>query len=148
MTTRRALLTTLMVLVAGVAAAGDRKRVFAPGGVAINGYDPVAYFVEGRPVQGRKDLSVKWLGVMWRFASEANRQAFEMDPRAYAPQYGGYCAYGLSHGAIVSTVPEAWRIHEGKLYLSSSAEALREWAADIAGNVRRADANWPGALQD
>jgi hypothetical protein len=145
MLTRRLLLTAALALAARPAGAGT-PEVFATGGVAIHGYDPVAYFTEGKPVQGRRDLMLKWAGAMWRFSTEANLAAYEMNPRRYAPQNGGYCAYALSLGAIATTVPEAWTIHDGKLYLNFSTAVRRIWSADIPGNVRKADANWPAVL--
>jgi hypothetical protein len=146
MLTRRVLLTAALALAAGPAGAGGRE-IFSTGGVAIHGYDPVAYFTEGKPVAGRRDLMLKWAGAMWRFSSPENLAAFEMNPRRYAPQYGGYCAYALSLGAIATTVPEAWTIHEGKLYLNFSTAVRQTWSEDIPGNVRKADANWPAALR-
>jgi hypothetical protein len=98
-------------------------------------------------VAGRRDLMLKWAGAMWRFSSPENLAAFEMNPRRYAPQYGGYCAYALSLGAIATTVPEAWTIHDGKLYLNFSTAVRQTWSEDIPGNVRKADANWPAALR-
>jgi hypothetical protein len=149
MLTRRALIAAFAacaVLAAGPLRAGSID-VFATDGVAINGYDPVAYFTEGAPRQGRADLSLKWKGAMWRFASEANRAAFEMNPRRYAPAYGGYCAYAMTQGAIATTVPEAWTIHEGRLYLNFSTGVRTIWAGDIPGNVVKADGHWPAALK-
>lgn len=146
MPTRRLFLAAALGLAALPARAGS-PEVFTTGGVAIHGYDAVAYFTEGRPVPGRRDLALKWQGAVWRFSSEANLQAFEMNPRRYAPQYGGYCAFALAQGAVAPTVPEAWAVHEGKLYLTSSVSVRAKWAQDIAGNVSRADANWPSALR-
>ena len=119
---------------------------FAPGGVALAGADPVAYFTEGGPRPGRAELGLKWGGAVWLFSSEANRTRFEMDPRAHAPRYGGYCALSMAEGKVAGSVPEAWTIHEGRLYLNASLEFRELWRRDIAGYVALADSHWPGAL--
>jgi len=117
---------------------------FNSNGVAIEGTDPVAYFTEGRPVAGKTEFTHHYQGVLWRFASAANRDAFAADPARYAPQYGGYCAWAVSQGYTASTVAEAWHIENGKLYLNYSKGVQRRWAEDVPGNITRADGNWPG----
>jgi YHS domain-containing protein len=117
---------------------------YTSGGVAIEGTDPVAYFTEGRPVEGSAEFSHQHAGVTWHFASAANRDAFAADPDRYAPQYGGYCAWAVSQGYTASTVPEAWRIEDGKLYLNYSKGVQSRWERDIPGHIAKADANWPG----
>lgn len=147
MTPRRALLAALPALaLLPRAAAADTPPIFAPGGIALGGTDPVAYFTEGRPVAGRADLTHRWNGATWRFATEAHRAAFAADPEAYAPQYGGYCAWAVARNYTAKTEPEAWRIENGKLYLNYDLSIRRRWARDIPGNVARADANWPDVL--
>ena len=148
--TRRALFAAaLLIPVAGTivrpALAGE-PDVFSPGGVALAGYDPVAYFTEGRPVMGEAGHALKWRGATWYFASDEAMQAFEMNPAAYAPQYGGYCSYAMSKGAVSPTVPEAFTIHDGRLYLNFSTEVRTIWSADIPGNIALADQYWPAAL--
>ncbi len=148
--TRRALFAlALAIPVAGTIlrpAFADEPEVFAPGGVAISGYDPVAYFQQGQPVMGTASHALMWRGATWYFATAEAMEAFEMNPAAYAPQYGGYCAYAMSKGAIAPTVAEAFTIHDGRLYLNFSTEVRTIWAADIPGNVTRADGNWPAVL--
>ena len=134
------------LLLAGAALA-QKAEVFADGGAAIRGYDPVAYFTEGKPVKGKAEFTHQWKGATWRFASAANRDAFAAAPERYAPQYGGYCAYGVANGYTISTVPEAWSIVEGKLYLNYSLGVRADWLKDIPGHIRKADANWPKALE-
>jgi YHS domain-containing protein len=148
--TRRAALASLAAASAALALphAAAAQAVYAEGGVAIDGTDPVAYFTEGRPVAGDAAFTHDWNGATWRFASEANRAAFAADPEAYAPQYGGYCAWAVSEGYTASTVPEAWRIEDGKLYLNYSPRIQRRWERDIPGHVARADANWPTVLSN
>lgn len=89
------------------------------GNVAIKGYDAVSYFTESKAVEGSAEFSYRWLGADWHFASAQNRDLFKADPVKYAPQYGGYCADGVSFGTITTNIePKAWRIIDGKLYLS------------------------------
>jgi hypothetical protein len=89
------------------------------GDVAIKGYDPVAYFTESKALEGSPQYSYRWLGANWQFASAENRELFIREPTRYAPQYGGYCADGVSFGTVTTNIdPKAWRIIEGKLFLS------------------------------
>ena len=115
-------------------------------GLAIRGTDPVAYFTEGKPVAGDSQYETEWEGATWRFASAENKELFESDPEAYAPQYGGYCAKALSEGNVVSTDPEAWKIVDDKLYLNYSPEVQQQWIQDIEGNIDLADNMWPDVL--
>ena len=117
--------------------------VFTDGGKAIRGYDPVAYFTEGKPVKGKPLFTHDYDGATWQFASEANRDAFAADPARYAPQYGGYCAWAVSQGYTASIDPDAWKIVDGKLYLNYSRSVQRRWERDIPGHIAKADSNWP-----
>lgn len=116
------------------------------GNVAVGGYDPVAYFTEGRPVKGSRSFVATHNGAEFRFASAANRDAFKANPAKYAPQYGGYCAWAVSQGYTASADPNVWKIVGGKLYLNYNAEVGRKWSRDIPGHIRSADANWPRVL--
>lgn len=111
--------------------------------VAIEGTDPVAYFTEGKPVAGSKKFSHKWDGVNWRFASAKNRDLFKSDPKKYAPQFGGWCAFAVSRGHTASIEPEAWSIVDGKLYLNYSVSVRKQWQADVPGNIQKGIENWP-----
>lgn len=146
MLSRRLFFSGLIAIPLAGAALADQPMIHARDGAAIGGYDPVAYFTEGKPVQGRADQAIMWKGAEWRFATAANREAFEANPRAYAPKYGGYCAYAMSKGYVAPTDPAAWHIEDGQLYLNYSLNVRDIWSSDIPGNIRRADANWPGAL--
>jgi YHS domain-containing protein len=119
---------------------------FAQMGIAINGFDPVAYFQDAGPLEGSRKFKVMWKGATWRFATAENQARFEASPRAYAPQYGGYCAFAVAHGATASTDPQAWTVHDGKLYLNHTLAVRERWLQDIPGYVQRADANWPDVL--
>ena len=128
-------------------ALAQKADVFSDSGAAIRGYDPVAYFTDARPVKGDAKITHQWKGATWRFASAANRDAFAKSPEKYAPQYGGYCAFGVAGGYTVPTVPEAWSVRDGKLYLNYSKGVQRDWLKDPAGYIGKADANWPKALE-
>ena len=150
MLTRRSVLTlTAAAPLAGLAirpALAATPEIYAEGGIAIDGTDAVAYFTEGAPVPGTAEHTADWKGATWRFSSAANRTAFEADPEAYAPQFGGYCAWAVAEGYTASTVPDAWTIYEGKLYLNFSRRVQRRWERDIPGNIARGNANWPSVL--
>ena len=110
---------------------------------AIQGYDPVAYFEQGKPVKGKQSFKFKWMGADWFFASIKNQELFESSPEKYAPQYRGYCAYGVAKGGLFKIDPEAWKIVEGKLYLNYSPKIQRDWLVDIPGFIDKANDNWP-----
>ena len=135
-----ALLAGLLFGIAGIATA---QQVFVDKGAAIKGYDPVAYFIDGKPVAGSPQFTHSWNGAEWRFASAANRDKFAAEPEKYAPQYGGFCAYGLSQGYKVKIEPDAWRIVDGKLYLNYDKSVQQTWVKDVPGYIAKADANWP-----
>ena len=141
------LFTVLLFQAATPAAAKEPVYTGIFSSLAASGYDPVAYFVEGRPVEGRKAFEFEWNGATWRFANADNRAAFAADPEKFAPQYGGYCAWAVSQGTTASTEPEVWRIVDGKLYLNYSKSVQSTWVRDIPGNIAKADKNWPGVLE-
>ena len=114
--------------------------------LAIRGTDPVAYFTEGKAVEGSSEYESEWQGAIWRFASAENQELFDSDPETYAPQYGGYCAKALSEGNVVSSDPEAWKIVDDKLYLNYSPQVQKQWVQDIEGNIALADEMYPDVL--
>lgn len=132
------------IAAAAAAQAGNAVNTGYFGGVAIMGYDPVAYFTEGRPRKGSKDFTYEWLGTPWYFASAEHRDLFIGDPAKYAPQYGGYCVGEVAYsGATVNIDPEAWRIINGKLYLSYDKGFANEFESHPDEYLIKADANWP-----
>lgn len=110
--------------------------------LAIHGYDPVAYFTQGRAQIGKAVHTAKYEGAAYRFASEANKKMFEANPGRYAPQYGGYCAFGVSVGAKFDGDPTLFRVVDGKLYFNLNPEIQQKWLKDISGNIAKADGNW------
>ena len=116
---------------------------FEKDGVALRGYDPVAYFVAAKPEKGQAQYSYEYQGSKFYFASEANRRAFMEMPEKYAPQFGGYCAFGTAQGYKVSTQPDAFSIVNDKLYLNYDKKVQGIWQQDVSGNIQRAEKNWP-----
>lgn len=115
-------------------------------GKAIRGYDPVAYFKDGKPVEGHKGFKHQWMGATWYFASQQNLDDFVNAPEQFAPQYGGYCAWAVSQNYTASVDPKAWHIREGKLYLNYSKGVQAQWEKDIPGNIKKGNKNWPNIL--
>lgn len=138
----------LLVVLAAPAAATDPVNKTFFGDQAIKGYDAVAYHQEGKAVKGSKKISHTWQDANWLFSSAENRDLFAADPEAYAPQYGGYCAYAVSQGYTADIDPEAWKMIDGKLYLNYSAKIQQKWEQDTAGYIRDADSRWPKILAD
>ena len=141
-----ALALTVAMLFAAPATAAD--AVYSDWlGRAIAGYDPVAYFTAGKPVEGKSEFSAKWNGATWRFASAANRDLFMASPEKYAPKYGGYCAYAVSQNYTAKIDPTAWSIVGNKLYLNYSHDVQKTWLANRDAYIAAADKNWPGVLK-
>jgi hypothetical protein len=112
-------------------------------GVAIKGYDPVAFFKDSKPVRGKDDLRFEYKGSTFAFANAENRAAFAADPAKYAPQYGGYCAFGTARGYKADIDPATFTVIDGRLYLNYNTQVQREWTADSAKFIRQADERWP-----
>ena len=111
-------------------------------GIAIKGHDPVAYFSENAAVEGLKQFSYSWQGVDWWFKNEANLAAFKANPEKYAPQFGGYCAYGASENHKSPTDPAAFTIVNDKLYLNYNMKVKELWSKDSKGRIEKAEKNW------
>ncbi|KCZ60229.1 hypothetical protein HY30_12230 [Hyphomonas chukchiensis] len=109
---------------------------------ALQGYDPVAYFETGAPAKGSKDISTEYKGATFLFTSAEHRDAFIADPEAYAPQYGGYCAWAMADGKYAKGDARYWKIVDGKLYLNYNSDIQGKWNADIPGFVSKADTEW------
>ena len=146
--TRRATLALLAATAAmSTPAYAAKSPIFSKNGIAINGYDPVAYFTKGAPVRGSKLYTASYQGATFLFSSVENKEKFEGNTAKYAPQYGGYCAYAVSKGATAKTEPDAWAIRNGKLYLNYNREVNSIWKSDAQRNISRADINWPSVLK-
>ncbi len=112
-------------------------------GVAIRGYDPVAYFTEGEPREGKPEFSTEYKGAKWQFASSENKALFESDPDKYEPAYGGFCAYGVAQNYLVKIEPDAWAIRNGRLYLNYDRNVQSQWAEKPDEYIQQADEKWP-----
>ena len=141
--TRRWMALALAIGLAWSLGAAADGRIFTRDGLAIGGTDPVAYFTQGEPVAGSPEFQWEWHGATWQFASSEHRDLFQADPEAYAPQYGGWCAWAAANGEAASTVPEAWKIVDDRLYLNYSKWIQWRWERDIPGKIEAADAHWP-----
>jgi YHS domain-containing protein len=131
-----------MIAMALPAAAGAQAVNLDRAGVALSGYDPVAYQTENTARKGSPEFVAMHEGATYQFTSAANRDAFVADPGRYLPAYGGYCAYGVAQGHKVSVDPEAFRVVEGTLYLNYSKGVQQRWLKDIPGNIAAAERNW------
>ena len=121
----------------------QKSAVFNPSEGAIHGYDPVAYFTESKAVKGDAKFTYTWNTVTWYFASQQNLDAFKANPEKFAPQYGGYCAFGLADGHKAPTDPEAWTILDNKLYLNYNKNVQQSWKKKSQEYIQVADKKWP-----
>lgn len=151
MITRRSLLAlaiapavgSVLAPLASFAADTASMKIYTKDGVAIRGADPVAYFTENAYVQGDAAHAAEWAGEVWHFSSAENKDKFVANPTAYAPEFGGYCAYAAAKGGLADGDPEAWTIHNGKLYLNFNKTVRTIWLEDTDANIALAEANWP-----
>ncbi|HEU5291688.1 MAG TPA: YHS domain-containing (seleno)protein [Cyclobacteriaceae bacterium] len=121
---------------------GNGQAIFSKNDIAINGYDPVAYFTQTAAVKGRDTLSYQWGNVKWLFSSQSNLDSFKENPDKYVPQFGGWCAYGVSDNHKSPTDPNAFTIVAGKLYLNYNRKVMELWRSDTTGHIKRANLNW------
>jgi YHS domain-containing protein len=136
-------LVTLIFLSATISIAAF-ARDYAHSTPGLSGYDPVAYFTDGKPMKGTGFHEIAFRGVTYVFASEDHKKQFMANPERYLPAYGGYCAYGVAVGKKFVADPEVWKIVDGKLYLNLDRDIQRRWEKDIPGYLKKADANWSG----
>jgi YHS domain-containing protein len=140
----QALLLGVLLLLCGAFSASSQTIYADDKGVAIKGYDAVAYFTDSKPVEGKSDIAYKWKGAKWHFISAEHRDMFKADPEKYAPQYGGFCAFGVcKKNAKFPTDPTAWKIIEGKLYLNYNQQTQDAWTKSLLpGTITNGDVNW------
>jgi hypothetical protein len=144
MISRRLVIALFAWITASPLVAGE---YFEVDGVALRGYDAVAYFVEGQPVKGLPVHSYRYRDSLFLFSTAGNQQKFAADPAKYAPQFGGFCALGTANGYKVKTEPDAFKVVGGKLYLNYNRKVLELWTLDEPGYIKRANANWPEVSQ-
>ena len=140
----KAALAATMLLSSSAAWAGT---VNLAGGMAIQGYDPVAYFTQSEAVPGDPTITATYEGAIYRFASTADRELFVADPAEYVPEFGGFCAYGTAKGYKVPIDPQAFSIVDGKLYLNYDKKIWATFEQDAAGYIHKAEVNWPTVQQ-
>ena len=136
----------LFILLSGSCSPVNTAVNAGPEGIAIKGFDPVAYFTIGKPLKGTEEFTYKWKGATWLFSDREHLDLFAADPERYAPKYGGYCAYAVSRGTTADIDPDAWSIVDGKLYLNLNKDVRKLWSDDIRLNIEKADRNWPSVI--
>lgn len=149
MTSRRTFLSLMAAAPLAALATPSLARApetFAVKGLAIRGFDPVAYFEQDAAVKGDAAHAMEWKGASWQFASADNLAAFQSDPDRWAPQYGGYCAYAMANGDLVEIDPQQFTLRGDKLYLNYSRWVRLRWELRPEHYIARADTHWPGVL--
>jgi YHS domain-containing protein len=139
----------LLALGLAFSAAAQNKTLLNldKGGVAIQGYDPVAFFTDHHPVKGKPEFASKFNGASYEFASQQHKDLFDKEPAKYEPAFGGYCAYGVSRNKVVSIDVDAFQIVDGKLLLQYSKGVRDTFNEDQKGNLAKATQNWPGLVE-
>jgi hypothetical protein len=150
---RLAYRVSVLIVALGVAGAMTLRgqtpgSINAANGVAIQGYDAVAYHTQQQAVKGSRAFTHVWRGVTWQFASADNRDRFATSPESFIPEFGGFCAYGVSRGYAVDIDPQAFAIVDGTLYLNYSKRVQSTWNQDRAGYIEKARRNWPKVSAD
>jgi YHS domain-containing protein len=145
---KRALLF-LIVILAGTGAFAQTKTLLNldKTGLAIQGYDPVAFFTQGKPVKGQPQFESRYNGARYLFASAEDKATFDANPAKYEPQFGGFCAYGASEGHAAPVKIEAFQIVNGRLLMQYDLDVKKEFNKDQQGNLKKADQNWPGVVE-
>jgi len=139
----RSLMFSLTVMAVSMAGKAKVEAVnHDRSGLAVHGYDVVAYFTDNKPVKGSSQFAQEWMGTKWYFASAEHRAQFAASPEKYAPQYGGYCAWAVGHNYTADTDPEAWKIVDGKLYLNYSKDIQGKWNPERAKWIQEGNRNW------
>ncbi len=134
-------------LIATTAVAGEVVNVAGASGIAVGGYDPVAFFTDGKPTPGDPGVTSTYKGAIYLFASKAHKTQFEANPEKYVPQFGGFCAYGAALGALFPVDINTWQVRNGKLYLNLNPAISAEFNKDPAGFIAKAEKNWPGLVK-
>ncbi|MEZ9535264.1 hypothetical protein BCV33_06705 [Vibrio lentus] len=137
--------TTLLAALLGTSfslMAADLDMSVDKNDLAIKGYDPVAYFANQGPVKGTSEFTATYKNAIYNFASSENRDEFRANPAAYAPQYGGYCAFGVAMGKKFETDPLAWKVEDGKLYLNLDKSVQKRWLENTQEFIQDANSNW------
>lgn len=134
---------TALVLLASAQVHAQKGEIFSSDSKAIRGYDVVAFFRQGKPVKGKDAFMYQWKEANWYFSSKENLDSFATNPEKYAPQYGGYCAYGCSEGHKAPTDPDTWSVINGKLYFNYNSKVKEMWTKNREERIVAADMKWP-----
>ena len=144
----RGLIFGLGIFLLTITASAQKPEIFSTEEGAIQGYDPVAFFKEGKPVAGKKELTFNWSGASWYFSTQENLDAFKSNPTYYAPQFGGWCAYGTAAGHKSPTQAETWSIVDNKLYFNYNMAVQKLWNKNQKGLIEQANKNWPAVKKE
>ena len=136
------IVTLFIAIVTATTFAQTTKNVNTKDGIAIQGYDPVAYFESDKATIGQKEITTNFKDAVYYFSSEKNKVLFLKNPDKYAPQYGGFCAYGMSNGYEAPTQPEAFTIVDNKLYLNYNLKVKEMWLKEQTSRIEKANINW------
>lgn len=137
----------LLLLTAGLTNYSQQTQFYSANGSAIKGYDVVAYFTQNKALEGSDNYVANWSNTTWKFTSQSNLDSFNLHPEKYAPQYGGYCAYGCSENHKSPTDPKAFTIINNKLYLNYNLKVKEFWIKETDARIKSADENWPALNQ-
>lgn len=132
-----------LVVLTAPAFAANLVNVSGASGIALDGYDPVAFFTDSKPLNGDPAISTTYDGAKYFFASKDHKVKFDADPQKYLPQYGGYCAFGAALGALFPVDISTWQVRNGKLYLNLNPAILEQFNKDFEGSIAKAEKNWP-----
>jgi YHS domain-containing protein len=142
-----AFLTVLVAIATPGWAQNPAESFNTSDGLAIGGYDPVAYFTLDQAVPGDPSITVEYNGVAYRFSTEEHRDLFAANPEQYAPAYGGWCAWAVSRNSLADIDPRAYTVHEGRLYLNYSQILNVRFRLGLEANIERAESNWPSLAE-
>jgi len=137
-----------VLLLSGLKAAAQQPEIYQKDGAAIAGYDVVAFFTDAAAVKGSSTYTLVWNDAAWHFATAAHRDSFAVNPGRYAPQYGGWCAYGMAGGYKAPTQADTWTVLDGKLYFNYSRKVKSTWDKDRGNYILKADGNWPAIRRE
>ncbi|QNN42900.1 YHS domain-containing (seleno)protein [Pedobacter roseus] len=140
---KRTIIIAILATFSFLNASAQKSAVFVSGGKAIKGYDPVAFFKQSKAVKGVDSLSYEWNNATWLFANTEDLNTFKATPEKYAPEYGGYCAYGTADGHKATTQTDTWTIVNDKLYFNYNSKVKEMWSKDQSNLIIKADQQWP-----
>ncbi|GLU52580.1 YHS domain-containing (seleno)protein [Dyadobacter frigoris] len=139
---KKSILISLFLLGALTITFAQKSEIFEKDGIAIKGYDVVAFHTDAKATKGIENFTYRWKDTNWLFENQANLDLFKKDPEKYAPQYGGYCAYGTADGHKAPTETDTWTVKENKLYFNYNKKVQTAWNKDQMGYIEKADKNW------